>query len=657
MSDRADGAGRSGTDNGINGGGDPSAPDEIPRYEDRLIADYGRLRAAFKRREQRFAGYRQSLNQARMPIPYDVYLARTVRTTGQAAIIGGLLGLVIGAVGLYTARWGTVILISLGIGGAVLSGSTVGGVLYLRPLLRARRRRAQIEYLMPYGVAYLYALSQGGVGIIEAIRALADSPAEYGALAREFDTAVQDVEYLGADPIGALETLKQQTPSSALAAFLDGLVGTIQSGGDVTRYLSGQSDEFYKQIEREQDAFLDEIALYAELYVGLLVVGPIFGVIVLLVIAVLSGPQAAVPLAALIYLGVPVLASGFLWLTMQLTDQQTTQLVTHRQGPKPLPEALEEDPRATQYLQDRRPSVRDRIKTQPVAWLQNRPLRSLLLTVPIAGLIAGGAILGGIATPGAMTSRPVETTTALVVLPTLTVVVPLMLLYERNARRERAIGRQLPELLDQLAGANRQGLTLSEGLELAAKRSGGVLGDQLRRTANDVQWGAGIAEAFDRLRTRLHVATVDRTVALLTDASRYSSNLYRVIEITARDTRRDQDLIASRRSETRTYVIIVVISFGLYLFMLVVLDSFFLTELASLPAVETAGTPIGQAFGTELDQSFYRMLLFHSALIQGFAAGAIAGELGEGSWRRGIKYSVLLVSITTAVFGVFVGGV
>ena len=616
---------------------------------------YGRLRAAIKRRQDRFEGYRRRLNQARIGVPVDLYLTRTVAVAGRTALVTAAIGLAIGLIWWYRGGIGWPYAVGIGVVIGILGGGIVGGWRLGRPVLNARRRRARIDYLLPYGVAYLYALSQGGVSLFEAIRALADARAEYGALAAEFETAINDIDHLGAAPIGALEALKDRTASDALASFLEGLIGTVESGGNVTRYLESQSEEFYREVEREQSAFLEEVALYAELYVGLLVVAPIFAVIVLVVVGVIGGSGAILPLAAVIYGGVPLLTAGFLWVTAGLSRAPTAVAHEHADsGRLPVPESVANDERLDRYLRHRTPGRLAALRERPVAWLRGRPIRVLFVSAPVAiGVVIGGAATG-LLTPPAWTTQPVVTTASYVVLPVTITLGPFAMRYERTVRRDRARGRALPDLLEQLSGANRQGLTLAEGLELTAKRATGALSTELERAANDVRWGAAVGEAFDRLRRRLRLASGDRTIALLTDASRYSSNLYRAIDIAAQDAQREHELAADRRSETQSYVVIVLISFGLYLFMLVVIDRFFLAQLAVLPEVEVTAGVFGQALNATIDRSQYRLLLLHAALVQGFGAGLVAGELGEGSWASGLKYSLASILVATGVFALFV---
>lgn len=623
------------------------------RHLEQFRSTFGWLRTALKRREPRFESYQRVLNQARMATTYDAYLATVIRRGAFAALGGAVLGVVLGTVLWAVAGGAALTPVLFAPVFALVAGAGAVGIGYYRSVWRARERTARIERQLPHGIAYLYALSHGGLDVVAAMQALADSEEEYGELAREFDVAVREMQYLGADPLGAIRSLRDRTASPLLTDFLDDLASSLDSGGDVTAMLAGQADDQFERAKREQSAFLEQVSLYAELYVGILVVGPIFAIIVLTMISI-TGSGALIPLGILIYLFVPVSTIIFLSVLRDLTAGfEATARTPDAKRPDPVPAGVEDDPRTEGYRAQRTESSLERIASAPVDWLLQRPERSLALTGPVALVFIGVVVLAGAVDPtiDGLVTAPLRTTLLLGVLPFLAVAVPLGALHEIRIARIEAIVDRFPDTLSQLASANEQGLTIVEGFDIVARRTGGPLGEELRRTANDMHWGLGTDEAFERLHRRVPTESVARTLALLSDASRYSSNLHRVIDVAARDADSARALELDRRSEMRTYVAIVVISFGLYLLMIIVLESFFLQQVADIPVLDESlpGAGRGQLIDAP-DQGVFQAVLFHAALIQGVCAGLVAGELGEDSWRSGIKYSLALVLVTVLAF-------
>jgi flagellar protein FlaJ len=46
----------------------------------------------------------------------------------------------------------------------------------------------------------------------------------------------------------------------------------------------------------------------------------------------------------------------------------------------------------------------------------------------------------------------------------------------------------------------------------------------------------------------------------------------------------------------------------------------------------------------------FKRLLFHACLIQALFSGLIAGEMGEGSIRAGVKHAAVMVFIAFVIF-------
>ena len=101
------------------------------------------------------------------------------------------------------------------------------------------------------------------------------------------------------------------------------------------------------------------------------------------------------------------------------------------------------------------------------------------------------------------------------------------------------------------------------------------------------------------------------------------------------------------------YVVTIYVSFFVFLFIVYVLVMYFFPESASFK-----GSSQGMGYGGVGNGYFniqeYTMLMYHSALVQAFTSGLIAGKMGQGSVYMGLKYSVSMMLITYVIFTMFV---
>jgi flagellar protein FlaJ len=237
------------------------------------------------------------------------------------------------------------------------------------------------------------------------------------------------------------------------------------------------------------------------------------------------------------------------------------------------------------------------------------------------------------------------------VVPALGATTPVAAPYEARHRQELGLQRRFPELLGLLATSNRRGLSLSRSLDIVGDSMSGRLADELRRLRNDIRWNSDLPRAFEALGDRLHSPTLTRTVDLIAEGSQVTSDLHLVLEVAARDISERARLERERRQALQSYLVIVVVGFLVYLLVVLLLASNFLDPIETVgESVAASDAETGPLSPETVPVSELRMLLFHSALIQGFGSGVLAGKLAENSLYSGLKYGIALLVLTVVVF-------
>jgi len=625
----------------------------------RVAQLYGLLGGYFRSQLDRGARLQRSLNQARMGVRYDAYLSRVVTAGTVAGVIVGIVTAVGTALWLTgdtaVGRWlVTALGVGVGTGGVVVAGSWWFALYY--PRSRARKRSRRINLLLPQAISYLYALSAGGSDITQVIQELATEDETYGEVAEEFDYIVREMDYFGSDPLTAVRQARDITPSENLETFLDDLVSTIESGGNINTFLRAESEKYFEQAQESQESFIDQLATVAELYVGIGVVGPLLLIIVLLLINVVGG-ELLFALYAVVYLVVPLLLGLVVLIVADLSSSyQEIDIKPAKPAiESPLPATIDDD-RLDRYRDRRRRVALEAIVSRPAAYISERPIRVLVVSVPAAGVTLGAMIATGLVTPTleAVVETPVLTAGLVAVLPFLIAMTPLAVLHEQRKRWERGITDRFPDVLNQLSTANEMGLSVADSLDLVARRTEGSLATELRRTANDSYWGGEFGEAIGRLAERIANPQAARTLRLVQTADRVSGNIHQVLDVAARDATNAARMRRQREQEMQPYTIVVVITFVIYLAIILTLDVTYLSVFADI----TAGLPerddLPVQFST-VEPGVYRAVLFHSALIQAVGSGLIAGKMGEDSLVSGLKYTIVLLVVTVVAYGLVIG--
>lgn len=318
----------------------------LSRYEWYAVDTFGSM---IRAREDRFADLRRVINQARMNKTYDQYLATVVLYAILGAVGAGIVGFGIGGVLSYFDVFVTITAPGLpdvlrapfanpvlkNIVGAVLlmllfvvlGSSLTGTALYIKPRYLADSRDREIQELLPTTLTYMYALSDGGMPLLDIIDRLADEEATLGAVAKEFQTIQNNMAFLGNDLKTSLRNCRSTTPNDELGELFSDLVSLIDSGGDLTPFLEDKVEEYQRRNRREQQALIDTLEVVATGYV---VIGVLFPLLLMVTVTIFAaiGSVGDDPLYAIIYAGIPIISAAFLIVIDSLTSDDTATTAT-----------------------------------------------------------------------------------------------------------------------------------------------------------------------------------------------------------------------------------------------------------------------------------------------------------------------------------------
>ena len=615
--------------------------------------------------------------------PPALVVARTVLY----ALLAGLaawLATLLGAILLLTESWGSVLTFgrfsvvtdssALTLGLAVGVGSIVAIAVmvatyrlrWLSITHRATARKRRIDRTLPRAVAFMYALARSGMPLPAVLRTLADHEAVYGETAVAIGVTVREIDRFGADVITALEATSDRTPSAELSEFTADLAAVVDSGRPIDDYLRGQHERYREAAADSQQGFLDRLSTAAEGYVTGLVVGPLFVVTTLTIVGLVVTDTLAV-LGVLIFGVLPVGTAGFLLVIDRLLadrgqgkmpsggDEKRHQWTTEPPRSDAQPQVTSSDhnwerQRAMLRLTGRLSRYR-RLFRRPVATLVERPWLTLLVTVPL-GLWWLVAVADRPHSPVAMASatRPLS-------IVIIAICGPYAVADEIGAARHRRLTAAVPVFLDRLAGVNEAGLSVVDGIDRVADGDLGALSTPLDRTRRDVRWGADATTALRRLAGRVRSPAVTGAVALVTNALRASNRIGPVARIAAAELRAVQRLTRRRRRAMATYLVVIYVAFFVFLGIIAALSASFIPAIETADVatggVSTTGIPAtgGGVGGVTVGVDPYETLLAQAATVQAVCSGLVAGRLGEGQLRAGIKHvAVLLVVAQLALW-------
>jgi flagellar protein FlaJ len=294
-----------------------------------------------------------------------------------------------------------------------------------------------------------------------------------------------------------------------------------------------------------------------------------------------------------------------------------------------------------------------RIMKHPFKFIFEKPLHILILTVPIALLIFLLGTAFAIRDYGMIVLLDSTLVDDIVILSVLIVIVPLAILDFRETQRIRHLEEALPNFFRDLAGMNDSGMTLPNAVHLVAQSEYSTLTPYVRRLDNEMSWNVTFIESIQRFRARLGTPLSDRSIDLIAKASKAGGDVSEVLRAAAVDTYEVIQLRSERRNNMLIYVVIVLISFMVFVFVIYILVTTFLTTMAEAGSAAMSSGAGAASFIGAVDLFFYERIFSHAAMIQGFFSGLMAGQMGEARAIAGLKYSAIMLIIAWVLFRFF----
>jgi archaeal flagellar protein FlaJ len=512
------------------------------------------------------------------------------------------------------------------------------------PRIIAQARKSRIEIDMPFAISYMQALSTT-MPPYEIIRKVYEEQEMFGEISKEFGMIIRDVELFGDDLDTAMKNLQHTTPSANLRDFLNDLAIVFDSGGDVTAYLGAKTEYYRDQAKQELELVLKTIEIMAEVYVTAFVAGPI-ALIIMIVAQGMTNSQGMEWILPLMYICIPAGALVLIWILSLMLPPENLEVsqkevVEHEFGSSTGDTCertlAEQDPRNREFYQ--------RIETQKRREATLRRLRHPLrayITSYHYGIIAGVAIAGvlaGLFAAGMCATLfphdPVQSVLCVIIMGFMA---PVALAYEGRRWYVRNIEAHLPDFLRELSDMKDVGITLHEAIQRIAAAKLGVLSSELSVASRDIESGAYVNTALVRMEQRIGLVSVKRAISLLVRASEVTTNLRQIFIIAITDFEYYLKLKRERANTTIVYVMIIYLSFGIYLYTAYQLNVPFLAAFK------------GPGMNVTFDTAGNLTEMFNIGIILATFSGIMAGQFSSNSILAGFKHSIVLLAATLALF-------
>lgn len=262
----------------------------------------------------------ENLYKAHLRVRGDEYVAKVLATTVVVGIAAAVGAIVLAIVFVLSH------LVLLGVAAAALLVviAPIGTYFALlgAPSSAAKTRGRKIDRKMSAAMSFVSAMSSADVNVDQIFRELGRQKI-YGEVAEEAAWITRDTELLGVDILTAIRRGARQSPSKRFQDFLQGVVTTATSGGQLKPYFLLKAEQYERENKLDALQRVETMGLMAETFVTVVVAFPLFLVIIIAIFAIIGGGGAFMLTILWVIIGlmIPVMQGVFIFAMYSMAQE------------------------------------------------------------------------------------------------------------------------------------------------------------------------------------------------------------------------------------------------------------------------------------------------------------------------------------------------
>ena len=481
-----------------------------------------------------------------------------------------------------------------------------------------KQRAVNIDLFLPYAINFISSMAVAGISPAEIFQTIS-SVSVYGEVQVEAKKISKEITVMGTDNITALRHAIEVTPSRKLKVFLQGIIGTIQSGSELHTYLRNVANKYMDGdlVERKKD--LDLLEIIAEVLVLSVIAFPILLVILLTVMGFFGGSmdKSLTILLLFSFVILPTVYTMFYFLIKSTSIEKLTQL-----GP-----AKNIKPREF-YEQ----------KKAPILIL----MLSMVSVVVLFGMIQSLSYLEYL-------NVNLFLYWDFAFLALLILIGPIGIYSYLDIKKKREMQYRLPDFLIEVGDSLATGMNIFEAVKVAEKGNYGRLNPEVKKMKTQLSWNFSMKEVLFDFADRLKSAIAKRGVIEIDKGLIMGGNTPKILKAAAHEVDQVNQLEHQRKTTMSIYALVILVCFFVFLGIIMILNttifvSFFeIQEKQALMASGTINLNI-------VDPIMLKYTLYSFVFSQSIGAGLLAGFMIEGKLSAGIRISCVLGIISIFVF-------
>ncbi len=489
--------------------------------------------------------------------------------------------------------------------------------LYL-PTYKIKKRAENIDRFLPYAINFISSMAVAGVSPSEIFQTLSTIKV-YGEIQIEAKRIAKEINVMGVDNVTAIKHAIELSPSKKFISFLQGIIGTIQSGSDLNNYLENVSDKFLEDDLIERKKHIELLGVVAEAFVISVIAFPIFLVIILSIMGFFGGSMdfSIFVLFVFSFLFLPLIYLAFYVLIRSTTSENISRYVALK-------------------------------KTEQLSFFEKYKTMLLVFGFSVLFSLIFVAVMYALVHQGIF-QESLYLNLDIVFLVFLFLITPISFYMHLKHKEKKDMQERLPDFLIEVSDSLSSGMNALEAIKVAEKGRYGKLNDEIKKMKAQLSWNLSVREVFVNFSERVKSGIIQRIVVTINEGLIMGGNTAKLFKAAAKEVNQINSIEHQRKANMSIYMSVIILCFFVFLAIILILEQTIFTSFFELQAKQIS--QVGSVINiSQVDPVLLKYALFSFVYVQAIGAGLLAGYMMDGKVASGVRYACVLAVISFFVF-------
>lgn len=495
----------------------------------------------------------------------------------------------------------------------------ISALLYLYlPTYKIKKRAENIDRFLPYAINFISSMAVAGISPSEIFQTLSTIKV-YGEIQKEAKRIAKEITVMGIDNVTAIKHAIQLSPSKKFVSFLQGIIGTIQSGSELNNYLENISEKYLEDDLVERKKNIELLGVVAETFVISVIAFPIFLVIILSIMGFFGGSMdfSIFVLFMFSFAFLPIIYLAFYALIRSTTSESISRYVAVKQSEQ------------LSFFKEHK---------NPILIFGFSVILSLIFVAAIYILTYQGLF-----------EPSLYLTLDVIFLLFLFLITPVSFYLHLKSKEKKDMQERLPDFLIEVGDSLSSGMNTFEAIKVAEKGRYGKLNDEIRKMKAQLSWNLSVREVFVNFSERVKSGIIQRVVVTISEGLIMGGNTSKLFKAAAKEVNQVNNIEHQRKANMSIYMSVIIMCFFVFLAIILILEKTIFTSFFDLQ--EKQILQIGNVIKiSHVDPVLLKYALFSFVYVQAIGSGLLAGYMMDGKIASGVRYACVLALISFFVF-------